>query len=305
LNAKRKLDYNVANKEVNIKSETDAGAGKNKFELNYKVNDPKLEITLRAYAKDTDSAAKFRFKWKIRGVVEYVETNGQEGYQEGADTRGTVWGFRDADWTFRTLPDTMSGSDTVKHFEGRSADGFFVLTGHISGGAFTTAGQMVNPVATKFDIAINPAAGGFAYTLAGSKLALIGWVMSSNQIKVKEVNTDGSETSTPSSNAKEVLFGPDASPEAFFSWATSASGNTTSGIAPCAIIASPLRDDLNETKENSDDNNKKTSHAFNCVQPRSLVWDPMVGLSGGVGTVVPSLTLILLAMVAAILNFLS
>jgi hypothetical protein len=278
-NAKRKLTYSVSGKEVKITSETEAGSNKNKYDLNYKVNDPKLEITLASYAKDTDSSSKFRFKWKIRGVVEYVESNSQEGYQEGSDTTGTVWTFRNSDFDWVDLPETTVDGQTVKHFRGRDTNGFFTLTGHISGGAFTNAGQMIAPVSHKFDIALDQANGRFTYSLANSRLAIVGWVMSSSQFKVKQVDSDGNEATTPSSNAKQILFGPDASPEAFFSWATSVSANTTSGIASYNIIAAPLRDDLNETKENSDDSNKKTSHAFDVVRPRAIFWDPMVGLS--------------------------
>jgi hypothetical protein len=301
--AKRKLTYSVSGKEVKITSETDGGANKNKYDLNYKVNDPKLEITLHSYAKDTDSSSKFRFKWKIRGVVEYVEANSQEGYQEGSDTTGTVWTFKNADFDWVDLPETTVDGQTVKHFRGRDKDGFFTLTGHISGGAFTSSGQTITPVSHKFDLAIDQANGKFSYTLANSKLAIVGWVMSSSQFKVKEVDSSGNDVTAPSSNAKQILFGPDASPEAFFSWATTVNANTTSGVAAYNIIAAPLRDDLNETKENNDDSNKKTSHAFDVVRPRAIFWDPMVGLSSDGWRCRPSLFVLLAVLALLSRNF--
>jgi hypothetical protein len=297
----REIKISVSNNAVTLESKTQSGKDKSFFSVGYAVNDARLEIDLRSKVDEGDTKDKARFKWKIGRVVEYLDNGTPAGFQEG-DTIGASWDFKNKNFQFSDI----TTDQTIKTFQGVSQDGFFKLVGYISGGPFTTkeGNKTVLPVAHKFDITISPAANW--WTQNGSRVAVLGWVMSAESTQTKEMDTDGNDVTAVTTKGKRIHFGAAASPAAFFNWDLNPNcTNAAGGLAPCPVIVSPLTADPSEDTSSGDkqagNSNKKTSHAFDLVHPRRIFWDPMIGIGAGTH-VVPSMLALALLVLAALLS---
>jgi hypothetical protein len=299
----RVVQVQVQSNGVHVESVLKAGAQKDKFELDFQTNEFRLGIQLRAqFGSDGNKDSAF-FQWKIGNILEYVDSDAVPGYQSG-DRVGSVWNFTKQGISWSQLADTTVNGVVVHHFQGQTSDQIFTLLGHVSGGVFTAGPNnsvTITPVATKFDINLNLP--NSFWTLAGSRVAIVGWVMSGSKDSARQLDSSGNTVTTSTTDGKRIHFGPDASPSGFFSWDMNPACVDSAGLsAHCPVIVSPLVADPNEDNGgNSDNVNKRTSHSFDRVHPQSINWDPVLGAGTGSGThAVPSLLALAALVVAAL-----
>jgi len=199
------------------------------------------------------------------------------GYNPLTDATGKVWTFKPLFVHCASLPAswTTENSSPVQSFECASLDGVFALIGHISGAAFGSAAGVVTPLSIKFEVAINSTS--FKYLLSNSQLALTASLIAdANVHMIDEAGVDISAVG--GMHARSVVLNAATGPSGFLSWTPAASVNGGAESAP--VVASPLVADPNVAVQVAGQQSRLLTYAFQSTQPKSIVWDPMIGLEG-------------------------
>ena len=248
-------------KEFKIESEAKSGNTKDKIEVKFETNG-KLEFDLKYYTKVDDNKTKLRFRFKIDKLIEYIENGTEPGYQPGEEVN--VVSLKEIGWK----PLAYTTDNTTEIVTAETVDGMFKLVVKYSPSLVQDRNFTLTPNALKIDIYVN----NFPYTNNGSMLAIETKLKTVAKMEIK--NQSFEEENGFSKDEKEVALQA-GDFQGYFSWAeyAMADGKTVAVIPSKFIDASGEENDLDVGETAS-----KMFFAFNATAPKSVYWDPKLGV---------------------------
>lgn len=154
-------------------------------------NDSWFSIDFDYRTKLSIAAAETSFELQFYAIIEYVETNGESGYQDGSDTLAQYYSGQAWDnWT------STATNTNYSQFSITTQDGVTTFTVGYSGQPNTTiSGSMMNQNQAKLDLALN----NFPWAADNSQLCVAGKVIVDGKASTK--GTSGSTFGLLNNNA--------------------------------------------------------------------------------------------------------
>lgn len=238
---------------------------------------------------------------RLSAIVEYLDSNGNnqfdsgEGIQiyriglgsnrTGVIPRAPIAG-QGIDWTRTYTP--ASTEDGINTFSAKTVDGVFEASVKFSSVKKTIDGAIVPPTAIKFNVLINLPATWYNDTTGKSRIALLASVLSANGVVSRAVDASvATATITKSVAAGENLM----------AWADviTADGKEVPVLSSNVVTRANMSADLvanaqngNAAVDRAGEGESFVIFSFDAVQPKSLVWDPTIGLDASLDSTTSS-----------------
>lgn len=300
--SKRENKFKVEKGKFEVES-TPLDGSKDRFSLKMETEGDKIEVDFKKYTTSIATASRFRIRFYT--IQEYLEGGAAPGL-DANDTLCNSYAIRGGkNFVLTDLGTSKIGTTTVRKVQGSTNDNMFFFVITMAGDGtnapaveFAKDKRIVLPTSIKMDIGID--ATSFPYKASSgneTRLALVAFTKSKTKVK--------SRTETNESRATSVTFGVGATPDAFFSWASTVqvNGNATdtAAVIPSALVEFKDDDDDGDDKEATE----KVTFAFDVARPKSLLWDPEFGFGEANSSMraVASLSLVVACFIALFLGY--
>jgi len=267
----RDVQQTVGSSGIQFKSDSKAVV-ENKVQIDIQVSGSggpgkRLVAQLQSFTKTSTTKAEVDFTAKFQQLVEYVEADMVPGYSAN-DTMGATIDLGNINYNFASV----SNAPPVYISTATSSSNYFKITCKVGSSLFNDSGVWTFTNGVKIDVDI----ANFPYTLSNSRLALVmGFV--SEKTKFRTVESDNGQP-TVVSKRLSVRSGDTSGPvDAYFSWATTV--DVTSPAATANVIVGTMAVVANDNDDADTDEHVNMVYSFDAVQPATIHWDPVVGVS--------------------------
>jgi len=270
--------------QIVIRSDERNGKTKSRLQFEIHTDNGELEWRVNYFTKTTDSKVRFEARVAVQQVIEYVESNGQKGYQPDETTVSSI-DFLTAGKTanfWQPLSCVAGSASNSYDCTATGASNQFQGIVHILGDTGDVNGVPVNPTSIKFDINID-----YANKQSNTNVALV-IVTRSKEHQVEKSTSTEEDSGFTTSKEKQVSFGNNG----FFSWATNA---TVAGVAGVEVFNEPLAANDNDSGLESGESGHRLVFSFQSTAVGPIAWDPKLAASSSV-SLIPSFGLLLLSL---------
>jgi len=268
-----------------IRSDERNGKTKSRIQFEMRTNNGELEWRVNYFTKTADSNARFEVRVAVQQVIEYLENNGQKGYQPADATISSIDFLSSGKSSNFWNPIACVAGSASNSYDCAvlGASGQVQAIVHILGDTGNVNGIPVHPTSIKFDINID-----YANKRNNTNLAVV-VATRSKEHQVEKSTSSEQDSGFTTNKEKQVSFGDNG----FFSWATTAS---VAGVTGVEVYNEPLASNDNDGGLESGESGHRLVFSFQSTAVGPILWDPKLSVSSSV-CLIPSFGLLLLALI--------
>ncbi|MHA2089719.1 MAG: hypothetical protein ACW98K_02570 [Candidatus Kariarchaeaceae archaeon] len=266
---KRRLDVDIEDDKIEIKSELESGDNKDKFEVEFDVgSSDEAEFDLRYYTETSAAETKLRYRVKFEGIIEFREnvtgnSTQFDGYQKGEEV--SFYEIGKTGWNDLAYSLNSAGMYTIT---AKTSDNVFTLTMFIAESVVHLENNSFTPNSVKIDIGIT----NFPYSENNTSLAIQTQVKSEAEQSIRS-ETEDEENDFAEEESEIRLKSSNA--EGYFSWVEYA--NADSLQVP--VLASSLADSTDDEDLEPGESSSRIYFSFAVSDANDIVWDPKIGVT--------------------------